>query len=252
MLTELPLAQLAFIALVVCVGAFSQGLLGFGFPIIVTPILAMLFSLKLAVFVQLLPIVVVCSLAMLRGGNLRESLGRFWFMPVAMGIGSAVGAQIFFRIDPKPLLLLLAALVFLYLNLERLGHRFPVVEAHPKPFAAGFAFAAGVTESTVNIAAPVILIFFLSAAIPPLAMIQTMNMCFFTGKSVQAVSWMNMSGLSAREWLATLPYVALSIAAFFVGERIRGRADTATYKRWLRAFLWLVFVLLIAHAVLKA
>jgi MFS superfamily sulfate permease-like transporter len=51
-------------------------------------------------------------------------------------------------------------------------------------------------------------------------------------------------GVPAAAWLATLPYAAIGALGFFAGLRIRNRADTATYRRWVKRALFVIAMIL--------
>jgi chromate transport protein ChrA len=48
-------------------------------------------------------------------------------------------------------------------------------------------------------------------------------------------------------WMAVAAFTVPSVAALFAGMRVRSRIDAATYRRWLRAALWVMALLLIGQ-----
>ncbi len=76
---------LAWIAFVMLVGGFAHGMIGFGFPIIATPLLTLVLPMKQTILVLLVPTLVMTILNALRGGRLRESIGRYWYLPLLSG-----------------------------------------------------------------------------------------------------------------------------------------------------------------------
>src|SRR5262249_60887585 len=75
---------IATVAVIIAVAGLAHGTLGFGFPLISTPLVALLVDIKAAVLLTVLPNVAVNLISILRGGNWRESIGRYW--PLALGV----------------------------------------------------------------------------------------------------------------------------------------------------------------------
>jgi len=245
-LEPIPAWGIAWIVAVMLVSGFAHGVIGFGFPIIATPLLALVLDLKTAVLVIVVPTIVVASINTVRGGKLGDSVGRFWFLPIVLMAGSYLGTRILIVSDTAPFILLLAAILLAYLNLERFGRAdFPLLRRHPGAFAVFFGFVAGLFESTVNVSGPVLLIYFMMLGISPAALVQTLNFCFVGGKIAQGAAWSLSGGVPLVYWLYCLPWALLGVATLFAGERIRRRTSTAVYLGWLRKFLWAMVVLLV-------
>ncbi len=184
-------AEILLIVAVIAGSAFVHGIIGFGFPIMAMPILATVFDTKTAVLVTIVPILAIITISSLRGGNLKKSVGRFWFLPVFTSLGGVVGTRLFLVAPTSLLTLLLAIFILTYLLLDRFGPgRFEFVHRHWVFFAAVFSFGAGITETTVNIGVPLVLIYFMLAGVETLAMVQALNFVFLFSKIVQIIGLM--------------------------------------------------------------
>ena len=236
---------LVWIAAVVVVAGFVQGALGMGFPIVATPLVAMATDIRTAVIVVLLPCVGTIVLVMARAPLLREALARFWGMPVAAFFGAALGTRLFVAYPDFPYAMLLAGMIVVYLNLERLGRgESTFVRRHRFAFGACAGLAAGLSEGTANVAAPPLVIYYLALGLEPVMLVQALNICFLVGKATQFTTLATTGGVPAVQWLATLPLVALAVAGAFYGTRVRARLDAAAYRRWLKRALFAIAVLL--------
>lgn len=241
-------AEILLIVAVIGGASFVHGIIGFGFPIMAMPVLAAAFDTRTAVLVTIVPIIALIAISSVRGGSLRRSVGRFWFLPVFTALGGAVGTQLFL-VAPAPLLtLLLAIFILVYLLLERFGPgRFEFVHRHWVPFAAVFAFGAGITETTVNIGVPLLLIYFMLAGVETLAMVQALNFVFLASKLVQLGGLVASGTLPPQSVAALSPLILAAVVPLFLGMRIRDRFDVATYRRALRVFLWIAAAMLFAR-----
>jgi hypothetical protein len=217
-----------------------HGTLGLGFPMTATPLLALVTDMRSAILITLLPTMAVNIISIARGGRWRDSLGRYWPLAVYAAIGATAGAQTLLHVDPAPFKVLLAGVILLYLNLHRLkGVDLRWVPRHPSWALLGFGLVAGFLAGSVNVMVPVLIMLFLELGVAPTAMVQVFNMCFLTGKLVQTGVFIQAGTMSGAIALATAPLAVAGVIALGAGMVIRSRVQADTYRRWLRAMLWL-------------
>lgn len=231
---------------VLLASGFFHGLVGFGFPIIATPLLALAFDFKTALLLSVLPGFATTVLNTFRGGDLGASLGRFWFMPVFHTLGAWAGTRLLIASPPEPFILVLAVMLLAYLYRERLGGmELPAVQRRWVIFGCAAGLAGGFFEATANVALPPLIVYFMMMGVSPTALVQTLNLCFMFGKSTQIVTWTVSGEATLTFWLWSLPWALMSMLLLLAGERIRRRVSVATYMGWLRRFLWAMVALLI-------
>jgi uncharacterized membrane protein YfcA len=237
-----------WIAAVMLIAGLVQGTLGFGFPFIATPLIALASDMRTAIVVVLLPTLATGLVALSASGPLKATLARFWMMPLYQVIGAAAGTWLFVSAPDLPYLLVLALMTLVYLNLDRLGRaNWPIVMRHERRFAPLSGVVSGMFEGTANVAAPPLIIFYLALGLTPAMMVQAMNLSFFVGKTTQFAVMTAGGGVTAAQWLATLPFVVLGMAASFTGVRLRDRIDAPTYRTWVKRALFVISIALLAQ-----
>jgi len=248
MSAELGPAVIAFVVLACLLAGFGHGALGFGFPIVATPLVALAIDIRSAIAL-LAPITLVLTvISALRGVALSSIVREFWFLPLATALGAWLGTRILLAMPPEPFLLILAGVILLYLNLDRVGRgRSALVQRLRVPFGAAFGFVAGVCEAVANVAGPILLIYFMLLGLAPAQVVQTLNLCFSLGKGAQTATWAISGEISVGGWLLIGALTVPSVAALFAGMRVRSRIDAPTYRRWLRGALWIMAVLLLVQ-----
>jgi len=247
-LSSFSVPVLAWIAFVMLLSGLAHGIIGFGFPIVATPLLALVLPMKQTILLSLVPTLMMTVLNALRGGRLRESIMRYWYLPLLLMIGAFVGTRILLIAPNEPFVLLLAVVLFAYLNMERLGKtKVGIVSEHPRMSAVVFGLASGVFEATANVSGASLLIYFMLIGLSPRTLVQTLNFAFVAGKFSQTATWTVSGGISLAAWAQTLPWALLATVTLLVGRRIHDRINTFTYMRWLRGFLWAMVVLLIVQ-----
>lgn len=237
---------LAYIALVIAVAGWVQGALGLGFPMIATPLIAAATNMQVAVVMVLIPCIAAVLVNILRSRGVVDILRRFWWMPFVALIGAVIGARLFVLYPEFPYALLLAGVILFYLNLDHLGlAQWPLMRRHEKAFGLSFGLLGGISESTANIAAPPLIIYYLGIGLSPLALVPAMNISFLVGKITQFAT-LTVSGIATPTiWLMTLPLAALATIASLLGGRVRSRIDGATYGRWMRRMLFAMAMILL-------
>jgi uncharacterized membrane protein YfcA len=252
----MSLEILLYVAAVCALSAFAHGAIGFGFPVVATPLVALVIDMKSAITLLAPVTLVLVVISALRGGSVGELARNFWFLPVGIAAGAWLGTRILLATPPEPFTLVLAAMLLFYLNLDRLGrgHSDMVVRLRVL-FGVGFAFVAGIFEAVANVAGPVLLVYFMLLGAAPQQIVQTLNLCFSVGKGSQVATLAASGALSAATWAAVAGLSLPAVAALAVGMRLRDRIDAQAYRRWLRKALWVMAILLLAqfgHSALAA
>src|ERR1700674_1295866 len=94
-------AMIAALVVIVIVGAIAHGAIGFGFPLISTPLVALLIDIKTAVLITVVPNIAVNVISLVRGGNWRESIGKHWPMAIWVVLGTMIGTHFLLVAAPE-------------------------------------------------------------------------------------------------------------------------------------------------------
>ena len=239
---------LLYVALVCLVSGFAHGAIGFGFPLVATPLVALALDMKTAITLLAPVTLVLVLISGFTGGGVRELLRRFWFIPVAMAIGAFLGTRLLLAAPPEPFTLVLALMLLFYLNLDRVGRgKSEAVMRLRVPVGFAFAFAAGIFEAIANVAGPMLLVYFMLLGAAPSQIVQTLNICFSVGKGSQVATLAASGALTPATWLTVAGLSVPAVAALALGMRLRSRIDAQTYRAWLRKALWVMAIVLIAQ-----
>lgn len=242
----------AFAVAVLIVSALVHGTLGFGFPLISTPIIALVTDMQTAIVLTVLPNLAVNLVSIVRGGQWRASLGRYWPMALWVLLGTLVGTRLLLSARADVLKLLLAAMIALYLAQDRLRMLdWSVITRHPKGTGLLLGLAAGVLSGAVNVALPPLVIYFMAQGLEPLAMTQILNLCFLTGKSTQAISFAVAGHFDRSVLLLSLPLTLVSVGMLWAGMRLQRNIEPQAYRRLVFIALGVMAALLVAQSVLS-
>jgi len=236
--------ELAFLPILLF-AAFIHGALGFGFPLIATPLLVLFMPLPTAILLTLIPTVSINLVSIFTEKHWKQALRAYWPIPAFTIVGSIIGTQILLSVDPSPFRMLLALVLVAYLVTEGLtGSK----QAHnlPKWGMALFGLGLGLLAGVVNIFAPVIVVFALYTRMNPTLMVATFNMSFLTSKSGQIIGFIANDAFDPDVVLVTVALVPLVLLCLWMGIRIRRKINRDTYMQLLRGALWLIATALVA------
>ena len=249
MVGEFTVLQWGLMLSIGLAGGLVGGFVGIGMPLIATPLFAMLFGFQRAVPMLVIPtlVTVLCTfVAFGRALDVRTALARYWPLLVTPPIGVVLGTEALFVLPSSGLALMLALVLIAFLALDRrAGARSVTMQRHPAWFAVPFGLAAGFCEGTVNVAGPMLLIYFLLLDLPANAIISVMNVVFLLGKLVQSAALFRAGAFDAVTLQPALPFSLAAVATFVVGVRLRQRFDPARYRGWLKATLAVMAMLLL-------
>jgi uncharacterized membrane protein YfcA len=235
-------------ALILAFAGLVHGTLGIGFPMVATPLLAIMTDVRTAVMITLVPTVAVNIISIAYGGRWRESIGAHWPLAAIIPIGCIAGSWLLIRIDPSPFRLLLAAIILLYLFQEKLPvGRLAWIRQHRWLGYILFGLAAGFSAGTVNVMVPLLIIFTLELGLSTLAMIQLFNLCFLSGKLTQIIFFSGVGAVTPAAISTTLPLALVAATLLLVGVALRKRIQADTYRIWLRRLLGVMVIGLISQ-----
>ena len=243
---------IAYVVIIIAVAGWVQGALGLGFPMIATPLIAAATNMQFAVVMVLIPCIATIIVSIFRSPGFADVFRRFWWMSPLALVGAILGARLFVLFPGFPYALLLAGVILFYLNMERLGRgESALMRRHDKISGVIFGLLGGVSESTANIAAPPLIIYYFGIGLPPLLLVPAMNISFFVGKVAQFGTLAASDIAAPSLWLLTLPLAAVATVSSLFGTRVRSRINGETYKIWMRRMLMTMAIILLVQVAFR-
>ncbi|HIP29383.1 MAG TPA: sulfite exporter TauE/SafE family protein [Sulfurospirillum arcachonense] len=225
---------------------FAHGLLGFGFPMVATPLLSVFLSVKEAVLLTLFPTLVANTRVIKKGGNFFDIWKEYKLLITFVVFGSFLGTNFLINYDTPYYKLLLAFVILLYLNrdymkisLEKIFLKNPII------MMILFGFLSGIVSGLVNIMIPILVIYIIESKISKEKSFVLMNFCFFSSKLTQIIIFGTNGNFSLDFSYMMIPIIFISILGLILGEKIRKYIDEKLYKKILIWLLWLLSIYLI-------
>jgi uncharacterized membrane protein YfcA len=232
----------------VFVASVVKGAIGFGFPTLATPLLALVVDVKTAVVVLILPNILMDAVQASRRGALRATLRRFAVLVAFGAVGTVLGTRLLAVLSLRMATLVLGAtvLVFVALNATRWSPR--VRPGWERWLAGPVGFAVGVIGGVTNVPGTPLVIYFYALGLAKDDFVRAVAVTFVLYKLVQlgAVAWYGLLTWQLLGLSAVLTLVAL--VGFRLGLGIQDRLDQRTFNRVVLAFLALLGAGLVARA----
>lgn len=242
---ELSVEFLVFLSIVLFFAALVQGSIGFGFPLISTPLIAMITDLKTAVLYVAIPTLLINIISIFSEGNFLQAIKRFYPIALMAMIGSAIGTQILVHSSSDFFKLLLAMSIFFYLFIRNFKFEMKWVNKKPRLSIVVFGFISGMLGGLANGMSPILIIYSLESKHTKKEVIQSSNLCFLFGKIVQVLIFA-LNGEVTQELLnvSMLSLVVVAIAVV-IGIRIRNKVPQDNYNKIIKFFLFLIALALV-------
>lgn len=233
------------VPLAVAAAAFIKGAIGFGFPTLGTPLLALVVDVKTAYLVLIVPNIVMDGIQFVRSGAPRATVRRMAPLVMLGAVGTVAGTHLLAVLSARAVMQILGGfiLTFVALNVMRLSPRLP---PRWEPWASPVVgFAAGVVGGITNVPGTPLVLYFYALGLSKREFVSSVAFTFVLYKIVQlgAVSWYGLMTGTLLVWSLLLTVVAL--VGFAVGLRVQDWMPPRAFNRAVLAFLavlggWLV------------
>ncbi len=236
---------LAILSFILFFSAIVQGSIGFGFPLISTPLLAMITDLKTAILYVAIPTLLINIISIFSEGNFLQAIKRFYPIALIAMIGSAIGTQILVYNNSDFFKLLLAISIFFYLFIRNFKFEMKWVNKKPRLSIGIFGFVSGMLGGLANGMSPVLIIYSLESKHSKKEVIQSSNLCFLFGKIAQVMIFM-INGEFTKEVLnISMLSLMVVFVAVIIGIKIRNKIPQDNYNKIIKVFLFLLAITLV-------
>lgn len=243
----MPFDLVLIVAITLFFAAIVHGSIGFGFPLISTPIIALVTDMQTAVFFTLIPTLLVNIASIKSEGNFLEVFKAFAPFAFISSLGSLLGSVILISINSEFFKLLLAVIILVYLFMDKFKVKTHIVQNHPKKSLTFFGLSAGMMGGLTNAMAPLLIVYSFESNHTKSQTIQFSNLCFLFGKIMQLIVFSFYASFTHTQmgWsLSTLFVVAF---ALFIGITIKRKIEGELYKFFIKGLLFIMAVMLIVQ-----
>ena len=158
--------------------AFIHGSIGFGFPMVATPLLALFTDLQTAIVLTFIPTLLVNLISLISEGDVILAARRHLSLALYALLGSAAGTQILLSVNSTYFKGLLGIVILIYLLFEKTKLELSWIRVYPRLSKLIFGVSAGVVGGLTNVMGPVLIIYSLESKHSKSEIVQAANLCF--------------------------------------------------------------------------
>jgi hypothetical protein len=225
---------------VVIVAALVKGAIGFGFPTVSTPLLALFVDVKEAVVLLILPNIVMDAVQASRRGSLVATARRFAVLVAFGALGTTVGTRLLILLSARTATIWLGATVLAFVLLNALRWKPRVRPGSERWLEPLVGTVAGVIGGVTNVPGTPLVIYFYALGLEKHEFVRAVAVTFVLYKLFQfgAVTWYGLMTWPLLGLSALLSVVAL--VGFRCGLAIQDRLDQRTFNRVVLGYLSLL------------
>lgn len=236
------------VAIAFALGGILKGATGAGAPIVAVPLLAILYDVKFAVAVFVIPSL-VSNIWQLWEFREKHLTARFSLSFAGAGAAGAVlGSFMLAALPSRSLMVLVAIGVFAYISSRFLWRNWKLGISAAKRIAFPVGFCAGVLQGSTGVSAPLSITFLNSMRLERMQFVATISSFFMATSVVQVVMLSNLQILGDREvYYGCLALVPL-IVFMPVGSMLIRYVSRVVFDRVIMAMLFVLAVKLMYDA----
>lgn len=226
-----------------------HGSIGFGFPIISTPLIALSTDMQTAIIYTLIPTLLVNIISIKSEGTITEAFKKFWLLALYTSIGSAVGTLLLIYFHSDIFKLLLALMILFYLALGFIKFEMSWVKQKARLSQSFFGIVSGVLGGLTNAMSPILIIYTLESKFSKKEVIQAFNVCFLTGKIIQISIFCLSSAFTFKEFSISSFSIIFVLIAFILGMKLKKLINAELYKKIIKVILFIIAMMLLWQSV---
>ena len=217
--------------------AIVKGAIGFGFPTLGTPLLALVVDVKTAVAVLVIPNMVMDGLQLRRSGPIGDAPRRLAPLLLFTMIGTVIGTKLLVALSARTATVILGVFILGYvlLDLARLSPRVP--PSWELTLAAPVGLAAGIMGGITNAPGTPIALYLVALGMEKKEFVRSIAFTFLVVKGVQLVTLVWYGLLTWSLAVVSLGLAATGLAGFALGLKLQDRLDQRSFSRAVLIFL---------------
>lgn len=231
MILELSAFELAIVLAALFAGGFLKGVTGLGLPLIITPPLAWVFGIQVAVPLVAIPTVITNLVFIGKYHHAWRQVIKIWPMVIS-GLVAIIGGVFFLQHANQSIIaVILSLLAISYVIINFLGYELKVSEKSLKLFGPGMGILAGFFHGTTGVSGPIVVAYLTGVKdLSREAYFQALGFIFLIFGIQQVLGYV-MSGIYTVEILQVgLLAVIPILISFYLGIWLHRKLDARKFK----------------------
>jgi uncharacterized membrane protein YfcA len=238
------------VAVSLLIAAFIKGTTGMGFPMIATPMVALLLDIRTAITILIIPNIVMDITQAFRGSVPKAIIRRFAGMFLLTVVGVFLGTKVLVTLPLWILNLTLGATVLAFVGstILRVNPQVsPRVEKYLSPWVGLLTgFVMGIT----NAGGPAIAIYLYGLKLSKREFIKSISTIFIINKVSQLAAVSTWNLFTMERFILSVEVTLFVLLGFYFGLKTQDRINQQTFNRGLLALLFVIGVTLVVRSLI--
>jgi uncharacterized membrane protein YfcA len=228
--------------------AFVKGTTGMGFPMIATPVVALLLDIKTAIVILIIPNLIMDATQIFRGSFSGAIFRRFKWLLLWTVVGVFLGTKVLVMLPGWILNLTLGITVLAFVVWSLFRVEFELAPRLERALSPVIGLVGGFLNGMTNAAGPVPAIYLYSLRLPKLEFIKSIATIFIITKLGQLVAISTWNLFAPATLRLSLEVTLFVLVGFYLGLKTQDRVNQETFNRGLLIVLFVIGVVLIVRA----
>jgi uncharacterized membrane protein YfcA len=228
--------------------AFVKGATGLGFPLIATPMVALLLDIRTAIAVLILPNLFMDSAQVIRDGIPYDVIRRFSSLILPTIVGVFLGTMVLVKTPLWVLNLCLGVMVLIFVASNLAKFDFIISLRAEKILSPIFGFVSGFLNGMTNAAGPTLAIYLYSLKLEKRAFVKSIATIFMITKLTQLVAISTWNLFNWETITLSVQVLLFTLAGFYAGIKAQDRVNQRNFNRGLLILLSVIGVVLLLRA----
>lgn len=228
--------------------AYVKGATGLGFPLIATPMVALLLDIRTAITILIIPNIVMDITQILRGSFDGAIFRRYAFLFLLTVVGVFLGTKVLVTLPIWVLNLSLGVMVLAFVVSTLFRFTFYVSPRVERVLSPIIGLIGGFLNGMTNAAGPALAIYLYSLQLPKTEFIKSIASIFVITKVSQLIAVSTWNLFTPSTLRLSLEVTLFSLLGFYAGLKTQDRVNQRTFNRGLLILLSAIGVALILRS----
>ena len=230
------------------VGGFVKGLLAFGLPLVMVPLLSLAFPLPTAVAIVVIPILVANVLQMGANRGLVDEAKRLWPMILAMTVCLVLSTHLLVELDETVIVLIAGSVVLAFAAIDLFGVTIKVPERHATAYSVLAGTVGGLVGGMTSFFGTPPLMYLHAMHYHKDRFVQAASLVLFAGGVTLTLMLAKLAVLGKEELILSAGGLIPLYVGMRLGQALRAKVDQALFRRLVLIGLLVVGVSMILRA----
>lgn len=226
-----------------------KGIIGLGLPLTAISIMGAVTDLRTAIAFIAIPVVATNLYQAFEGGRAVEMLRKYWLINICSVIGTVIGAQILFMVDPDILITLLGVVVIIYVAINATRFRIQISDRAVPWAAPPLGILSGLLTGTTGSVGIPIALYLQARDVDKESFLRAIALTFLISASMLVLALVEKGAISQTNAIISAASLVPAFAGMMIGQRLRGYLSEDRFRQFVYVFLLIAAVNLIRKGV---